>query len=174
MFEIGGKAKGFEHKYNMNLHVFKRRRRRSTGASAASWMAPWRLADDYHVYGLDWGKDEIRFYVDGVLVRTVENTHWHQPLFLIFDSETMPEWFGMPDDKICPRRSASSTCGRGNRSSELDSNAGGRRIMKRAIVLSVTLTLTIGSTVLSQEPKKQDGERATAGGVRSGLHAAGD
>ena len=45
------------------------------------WEAPWRLADDYHVYGLDWGKDELKFYVDGVLVRSVENTHWHQPLF---------------------------------------------------------------------------------------------
>ena len=33
---------------------------------------------------------------------SVENTHWHQPLYLIFDSETMPEWFGMPDDKDLP------------------------------------------------------------------------
>ena len=40
--------------------------------------------------------------MDGVLVRSVENTHWHQPLYLIFDSETMPEWFGMPDDKDLP------------------------------------------------------------------------
>jgi uncharacterized Zn finger protein (UPF0148 family) len=31
-----------------------------------------------------------------------KNTHWHQPLFLIFDCETMPEWFGMPDDKDLP------------------------------------------------------------------------
>ena len=46
--------------------------------------------------------DEIRYYVDGVVVRTVENTHWHQPLFLIFDSETMPKWFGMPDDEDLP------------------------------------------------------------------------
>ena len=23
VFEIGGKAKGFEHKYNMNVHVFR-------------------------------------------------------------------------------------------------------------------------------------------------------
>jgi beta-glucanase (GH16 family) len=33
------------------------------------------------VYGLDWGKDDIGYYVDGVLVRSVENTHWDQPLF---------------------------------------------------------------------------------------------
>lgn len=45
---------------------------------------------------------EVRYYVDGVLVRSVENTHWHQPLFLIFDSETMPQWFGMPDDDDLP------------------------------------------------------------------------
>ncbi len=37
-----------------------------------------------------------------VLVRSVENTHWHQPLYLIFDSETMPQWFGMPDDRDLP------------------------------------------------------------------------
>jgi hypothetical protein len=24
-------------------------------------------------------------------------THWHQPLILSFDRETMPEWFGMPE-----------------------------------------------------------------------------
>ena len=35
---------------------------------------PWRLADDYQIYGFDWNKDEIKFYVDGVLVRSVENT----------------------------------------------------------------------------------------------------
>ena len=86
MFEIGGKAKGFEHKYNMNLHVFKTPQEKKHWSVGGVWEAPWRFADDYHVFGLDWGKDEIRFYVDGVLVRSVENTHWHQPLFLIFDS----------------------------------------------------------------------------------------
>ena len=35
-------------------------------------------------------------------MRRVENTHWHQPLYLIFDSETMPDWFGMPDDADLP------------------------------------------------------------------------
>jgi dienelactone hydrolase len=66
------------------------------------WVKFEPMSDDYHVYGFEWGKDELRFYVDGVLVRSVENTHWHHPLHLIFDSETMPEWFGMPDDKDLP------------------------------------------------------------------------
>ena len=102
VFEIGGKAKGYEHKYNMNLHVFKTPQEKKHWSFGGVWVAPWRLADDYHVYGLEWSPDEVRYYVDGVLVRSVENTHWHQPLFMIFDSETMPDWFGMPKDEDLP------------------------------------------------------------------------
>jgi len=102
VFEIGGKAKGFEHKVNMNLHVFRTPDEKQHWSAGGVWIAPWRPADDYHVYGLEWGLDEIKYFVDGVVVRTVENTHWHQPLFLIFDSETMPDWFGVPDDGDLP------------------------------------------------------------------------
>ncbi|MFZ1937301.1 MAG: family 16 glycosylhydrolase [Thermoguttaceae bacterium] len=100
VFEIGGRAKGFEHKYNMTLHAFNDTPAHFSVGDA--WIAPWRLADDWHVYGLDWSKKELRFFVDGVLVRSVENTHWRYPLYLTFDSETMPEWFGMPNDKDLP------------------------------------------------------------------------
>ena len=102
VFEIGGKAKGFEQKYNMTLHVTEPPPARKHWQEHYAWIAPWRLADDYHVYGLEWGKEEIKFFVDGVAVRTVENTHWHQPLYLIFDSETMPDWMGMPQDEDLP------------------------------------------------------------------------
>ena len=102
VFEIGGKAKGYEHKYNMNLHVFKTPQEKKHWSVGGVWVAPWRLADDYHVYGLEWTLEEIKYFVDGVLVRSVENTHWHQPLFMIFDSETMPNWFGMPKDEDLP------------------------------------------------------------------------
>jgi beta-glucanase (GH16 family) len=102
VFEIGGKAKGFEFKDNMTVHVLGTPKEKKHWQIGDAWVAPWRLADDYHVYGLDWGKDEIVFYVDGVRVRRVENTHWHQPLYLIFDSETMPKWFGMPEASDLP------------------------------------------------------------------------
>ena len=100
--EIGGKAKGFEHKYHMTLHVTRTPQEKKHWSVGGVWIAPWRLADAYHIYGFDWGREELKFYVDGVLVRSVENTHWHQPLYLIFDSETMPEWFGMPNDADLP------------------------------------------------------------------------
>lgn len=102
VFEIGGKAEGFQRKYNMNLHVFRTPREKRHWSVGGVWVAPWRLADDYHVYGLQWDRHEIKYFVDGVVVRSVENTHWHQPLYLIFDSETMPNWFGMSDEKDLP------------------------------------------------------------------------
>jgi len=66
------------------------------------WSAPFDLADGYHVYGLEWDERELKFYVDGLLVRSGPNTDWHQPLTLNFDSETMPEWFGLPDPTDLP------------------------------------------------------------------------
>lgn len=102
VFEIGGKASGFERSYNMSAIVFATPTENHHWSVGDKWIAPWRLADDYHVYGLDWTPDELKYFVDGVVVRTIENTHWHQPLSLIFDSETMPDWFGMPEDEDLP------------------------------------------------------------------------
>lgn len=102
VFEIGGAAPGFEKKYNMNVHVFHTPTEKDHWSAHAAWIAPANLADDYHVYALEWDQDRIRWYFDGVLVRWVENTHWHQKLTLNFDSETMPDWFGMPDDDHLP------------------------------------------------------------------------
>jgi len=113
VFEICGKPKDNRNTYNMNLHAWKDGPRRidwvEPGPASnehlemhAEWEAPWRFADDFHVYGFEWGKDEVKYYVDGVVVRTAENTRWHSPLHLTLDSETFPFWFGMPDDKDLP------------------------------------------------------------------------
>ena len=110
VFEIGGNSKAWQRKCSMTLHIFcSPTHIYRTGPNEGEnwhtqylWDAPWRPADDYHVYGLDWGKDDIKFYVDGVIVRAIENTLWHQPLYLIFDCETFPDWFGIPDDKDLP------------------------------------------------------------------------
>jgi beta-glucanase (GH16 family) len=102
VFEIGGAAPGFEKKYNMNVHVMRTPTEKKHWSMSGVWVAPTDLADNYHVYGLLWDKERIAWYFDGVLVRWVENTHWHQPLTLNFDSETMPNWFGLPKDSDLP------------------------------------------------------------------------
>lgn len=102
VYEIGGGAPGFEKRYNMNLHVFRTPTEKRHWSRGGVWHAPWNLADDYHVYGLEWDEKHIQYFVDGVCVRNVANTHWRQPLIMIFDSETMPDWFGLPRDEDLP------------------------------------------------------------------------
>lgn len=102
VFEIGGRATGFERKVNMNVHVFKTPTEKEHWSRHGVWVASSDLADDYHVYGFEWDKDKIKWYFEGVLVRWVQNTHWRQALTLNFDSETMPKWFGLPNDSDLP------------------------------------------------------------------------
>lgn len=103
VFEIGGKAPGHEKAYHMNAHIFETP---ADGVNhwskGGTWEAPFRFADDFHVFALEWGSDTITYYVDGVPVRRMKNTHWHAPMFLIFDSETMGSWLGMPNDEDLP------------------------------------------------------------------------
>lgn len=102
VFEIGGKAPGRESAYNMNAHVFRKNGVDDHWNTGGVWQAPWRLADGFHVYGLEWSPEKLVYHVDGVAVRTMPNTHWHEPMRLIFDSETMPDWFGLPADADLP------------------------------------------------------------------------
>ncbi|MFC1739130.1 family 16 glycosylhydrolase [Planctomycetota bacterium] len=106
VFEIGGGVPGYEKKYNMDAHVFIAPNENidtaKPWAEHAEWSAPEDLADDYHIYGMEWDAKRIRYYFDGVPIRWLENTHWNQPLTMNFDSETMPEWFGLPKDEDLP------------------------------------------------------------------------
>jgi hypothetical protein len=102
VFELCGKSATHDRRHYVTLHVFKTPKEKRHWSVGGYWTAPWRFAEDFHVYGFEWDAFELKFYVDGVPVRFVENTHWHQPLYLIFDSETMPQWFGMPDDADLP------------------------------------------------------------------------
>ena len=102
VFELSGKADGFSQRYNMNLHVFYSPDSQEHWSAGGRWTTPWPVGEDFHVYGLDWNERELTYFVDGVPVRRVENTHWHQPLYMIFDSETMPDWMGLPKEEDLP------------------------------------------------------------------------
>ena len=103
VFETSGNHKTHGSLYHMNLHVMKSP---ETGdrhiAKEKTWKAPFRFADDFHRYGLLWTPEKLCWYVDDELVRETENEYWNQPLTVNFDSETMPEWFGLPDPEELP------------------------------------------------------------------------
>jgi beta-glucanase (GH16 family) len=104
IFEIGGKTKGVasDRSYNMNAHLWATPRSTEHIANGSTWISPWRLASDFHVYGFDWQPDTLRWYVDGVLVRESKNRHFFFPMQIVFDSEAMWKWFGVVDDADLP------------------------------------------------------------------------
>jgi beta-glucanase (GH16 family) len=102
VFELCGKSATHDRRCHMTVHVFSTPEEKRHWQVGSYWESPRRFAEDFHVFGFEWDAAELRWYIDGALVHTVQNTHWHQPLFLIFDSETMPEWFGMPNDADLP------------------------------------------------------------------------
>lgn len=102
VFEICGMGENWTNAYNTSVHVFRTPAEKKHWAKSETWKAPFALVDDDHVYALEWTPEEIKWRVEGQVVRTVENTHWHQPLNMNFDSETMPKWFGLPEIETLP------------------------------------------------------------------------
>lgn len=103
VFEITGGHPEKDKTFHMTLHVFITPEDGDNHwQDGKHWEAPFRFADDYHTYALEWDKESIKWFVDGELVRERENTHWHQPLYMNFDSETFPGWFGLPDPSELP------------------------------------------------------------------------
>lgn len=75
-----------------NCFVFRHRKfttRRAPG-DQRPFISEARDADtkadpraDFHVYGIEWEESQIRWYIDGRLVRTRKNDFWDQPLDLV-------------------------------------------------------------------------------------------
>ena len=68
---------------------------------------PFRVADDFHVYGAEWGQDYLKLYLDGKLIDTITQdelgTDWvlNNPMEIWLDSEIF-KWLGLPDEKELP------------------------------------------------------------------------
>ncbi len=68
---------------------------------------PFRVADDFHVYGAEWGVDYLKIYIDGKLVYSVTQdevgTDWvlNNPMEIWFDSEIF-KWLGYPHAEELP------------------------------------------------------------------------
>lgn len=103
VYEMSGAHPEHGTIYHSNLHVM---RSPETGdkhlSDGGQWKAPFRFADEFHRYGLLWTPEKVCWYVDDQLVRESVNKYHHQALNVNFDSETMPEWFGLPDPNELP------------------------------------------------------------------------
>ncbi|WP_282122149.1 family 16 glycosylhydrolase [Algibacter mikhailovii] len=103
--DICENAPGLEynrHDLNSNIHVFRSPKEngdvKKHFSRTKKYYFPEELQADYHVWGLEWTPEYIRFYIDGILFREAENTHWHQPLEVNFNCESN-KWFGaLPDN----------------------------------------------------------------------------
>lgn len=103
--DICENAPGLEynrHDLNSNIHVFKSPENQGNVKEHFSitkkYYFPEELQKDYHVWGLEWTAEYIRFYIDGILFREAKNTHWHQALEVNINCESN-KWFGaLPDD----------------------------------------------------------------------------
>jgi len=102
VFEISAGAPGREQKVYCNAHVFRTPTVKDHLQFGAVHDAATGLADDFHVFAVDWDPDRIRWYVDGVKAHEIPNRHWHYPLNMAFDSEAFPDWFGRPDPAELP------------------------------------------------------------------------
>ena len=68
---------------------------------------PFRVADDFHVYGAEWGEDYLKIYLDGKLFAEVTQdelgTDWvlNNPMEIWLDSEIF-KWLGVPHQEELP------------------------------------------------------------------------
>lgn len=105
VFEVSGTRlpdDPWYNSYTMTLHVFETPVEDRHWQKQQRWRPPFRMVDGFHRYALDWRRDRIRWLVDGAVVAERENSHWHRPLKLNLDSQTLSDWFGLPDPANLP------------------------------------------------------------------------
>ncbi|MCW2120945.1 family 16 glycosylhydrolase [Flavobacterium sp. 7A] len=90
------------HTLTSNLHVFSAPVDKGNVTELKShpqnYYIPFELQKDYHVWGMEWDKDFIRWYIDGILFRESPNVYWHQDLHINFNSESNKWLLAFPDD----------------------------------------------------------------------------
>lgn len=101
VFEIAGKGGSCDNRCFMTLHT-RQEGMKGLKSVSSNFRPAWRFEDDYHVFGLEWNKERVRWYVDGELKAEKPNVYHHRPEVMLFDSCVMEGWFGRPDPKTLP------------------------------------------------------------------------
>jgi beta-glucanase (GH16 family) len=112
IFEVFGKPtkKANDSIYFATLHrmetpyveaIVKSKQTTLTNKSFQTKVA-FDFTEDFHVYGLLWTPNELFWYIDGKEVFRRENDYFKRPLHLMFDTEIMEAWAGLPNAKDLP------------------------------------------------------------------------
>lgn len=62
---------------------------------------PFDISSDFHIYGLLWTPEAMKWYVDGKEL-FVRKNDFTAPLHIVFDCEIMPDWVGLPEPEDLP------------------------------------------------------------------------
>lgn len=102
VFELSGSNPQMKRTMFVGTHVFRTPTETKHFNIKSTYEHDAGLGDAFHVYGLDWTAERIKFYFDGELVFDGPNTHWHQPLYLNMDHAILKGWFGLPEPNEVP------------------------------------------------------------------------
>jgi beta-glucanase (GH16 family) len=111
IFEFFGKPakKEVERQYFMTVHRQKTPYVETLVRSAfplenksSAIIVPFSFYENFHVYGFLWTPEVMTWYVDGKEVFTRKNDFFHTALHVMFDSEIMEGWAGLPDPADLP------------------------------------------------------------------------
>ncbi|QDT69067.1 Beta-porphyranase A precursor [Planctomycetes bacterium MalM25] len=96
-----------ENTWKASIHDWSPPAKRPTRRFGLKTKLPFRVADDFHVYGCEWGEDYLKLYLDGELyyetTQEKEGKDWvlTNPIELYFDSEIFV-WLGLPHKEELP------------------------------------------------------------------------
>lgn len=65
--------------------------------SSVTWKGDCDYTKDFHVYGLEWEPEAMRWFLDGRLIHTTTNGIPHSPHYLILNTAVGGQWPGNPD-----------------------------------------------------------------------------
>lgn len=96
-----------ENTWKSSIHDWSPPAKRPTRRFGMKKKFPYRVADEFRVYGCEWGEDYLKLFLDGELVyettQAKEGKNWvlNNPLEIWFDSEIFV-WLGLPHEDELP------------------------------------------------------------------------
>jgi beta-glucanase (GH16 family) len=95
-------VKDFETLWIPTVHTFRAPGLKEPQLQTFPTDAKVDLTDDFHIYAVEWGPDEIVFSMDGRAQHTVKNEHLHQPLTMTINIECWRKWYPLLDKTTLP------------------------------------------------------------------------